>query len=81
MPDILTIEKDIKGFITGNILASNLDITTDTILQDVGMDSYSVVEIILFVERKYKLQLPNEALLPQNFESIKAIAATVNGLM
>lgn len=77
MADIATIEKDIKKFITDNILAGNLSIENDTKLQDAGMDSYSMVEIILFIERKYKVQVPNEKLSPNNFETISAIAQTV----
>lgn len=80
MADIATIETDIKKFITENILAANVPVENDSKLQDAGMDSYSMVEIILFIERKYKLQVPNEKLSPDNFESISAIAKTVASL-
>ena len=81
MADISTIEKDIKKFIIENILAGNVAVERDTKLQDAGMDSYSMVEIILFIERRYKLQVPNEKLSPNNFESISTIAQTVAGLI
>lgn len=81
MAEIGAIENEIRKFITENILSQDVAIDNTSMLQDVGMDSYSIVEIILFIERKYKLSMPNDRLLPANFESIQAIAKTVAELL
>ena len=79
--DTLTIEGEIKKFITGNILSGDVVVDRDTLLQDAGMDSYSMVEIILFIERQYHVSIPNDRLAPENFESIGAIARTIKEVM
>ena len=79
--DITTIQSDIKKFIESSILDNAVKIDNQTVLQDAGMDSFSIVEIILFIERKYGVGVPNDKLLPENFASIEAIAATVQELL
>lgn len=79
--DTLTIEREIKKFITDNILSGDVVVDSGTLLQDAGMDSYSIVEIILFIERQYNVSIPNDLLSPENFESIGAIARTIKGVV
>jgi acyl carrier protein len=39
------------------------------------------VEIILFIERRFGVSIPDEKLVPDNFKTIQALAATVLELM
>lgn len=75
--DDITIMNDVKKFIENNIIAPGATIETHTELQDAGIDSFSIVEILLFIERKYGVVIPNEKLVPDNFKSIYAVAQTV----
>lgn len=72
--------EEVQQFITNNIVSEEVIIEPDTLLQDFGVDSYSIVEIILFIERKYGLQIPNQLLIPENFESVNAVVRTIQGL-
>ena len=75
--DIMTA---LKNFITTNILDASVQINEDTVLAQAGVDSFSTVEIILFIEREYHVSFPDDKLLPENFKSIRALAALVKEL-
>ncbi len=74
------IEKDIIHFLESNILSEGIKIYQDSLLRDVGIDSFSIVEIILFIERKYDIVIPDYKLIPDNFKTIQTIANTVKEL-
>ena len=78
-PEIIITE--IKKYIEKNILAAGVQIAADTDLKQVGIDSFSTVEIILFIERKFGVAIPDEKLIPDNFKTLNALAVTVLELM
>jgi acyl carrier protein len=78
-PEIII--EEIKNYIKKNILAENVHIDATTNLKHAGIDSFSTVEIILFIERKYGVSIPDDKLIPENFETLQALSATVQALM
>jgi acyl carrier protein len=76
-----SIETDIITFLVNNIVAKNTVITATTVLRDIGIDSFSIVEIILFIERKYGVVIPDDQLIPENFRTIQALSVIVNTLI
>jgi acyl carrier protein len=79
--DIEIIESDIITFLVNNIVAPNTVITATTVVRDIGIDSFSIVEIILFIERKYGVIIPDDKLVPENFRTIQALSIIVNSLL
>lgn len=79
--NIEIIESDIITFLVNNIVAPNTVITATTVVRDIGIDSFSIVEIILFIERKYGVVIPDDKLVPENFRTIQALAVVVNSLL
>ncbi len=79
--DTTIIIEDIKSYIQINILAEAVHIDADTVLKQAGIDSFSTVEIILFIERKYGVSIPDAKLIPDNFKTLQALANTVKELM
>ncbi|HQW83111.1 MAG TPA: acyl carrier protein [Ferruginibacter sp.] len=79
--DANTIIAEIKTYIEKNILAEKVLIDADTELKKAGIDSFSTVEIILFIERKFGVAIPDEKLLPENFKTLRSLATTVKALM
>ena len=75
------IIEEIKSYIKKNILAEAVQIDADTDLKNAGIDSFSTVEIILFIERKFGVAIPDEKLIPDNFKTLQALSATVLELM
>ena len=76
-----TIETDIITFLVNNIVAANTAVTATTVLRDIGIDSFSIVEIILFIERKYGVVIPDDQLIPENFRTIQALSVIVKTLI
>jgi len=72
------IEKELLHFLKTSILAEKVDLSETDELRSIGVDSFSIVEIILFIERKFGLILPDNQLLPENFKSIESIASLVS---
>lgn len=72
---------EINNYIRKNILDEAVQLDADTDLKKAGIDSFSTVEIILFIERKFAVSIPDEKLLPENFKTLQSLAATVQELM
>jgi acyl carrier protein len=79
--DANLIIAEIKKYIEKNILAAAVQVDAGTNLKQAGIDSFSTVEIILFIERRFGVSIPDEKLVPDNFKTIQALAATVLELM
>jgi len=69
------IVSDLCTFIQSNIVDKKNDVTPETSFSSLGIDSLSVVEMVLFMERKYNLALPEEELIPENFKTVNTLAA------
>ncbi len=71
----------IKNYIEKNILAEGVQVDAATDLKQAGIDSFSTVEIILFIERNFGVSIPDEKLVPENFRTLQSLAAIVQELM
>ena len=76
--DIEAIERELIQFLEKNILSENVKINAGQELKAAGLDSFSIVEILLFIERKFGFVIPDEQLLPENFKTIHSIALLVH---
>ena len=74
-PEIDDIAQALKGFVSGTIVDPSIDLVTHTVLATLGIDSFSLIEIVLFIERQYGVVLADESLTPENLKSINSIAA------
>ncbi len=79
--DANKITEELKKYIENNILSSDIKIDANTNLQQAGIDSFSTVEIILFIERQYGVMIPDDQLVPDNFRTLQALASTVQALL
>ena len=79
--DINFIISEIKSYVEKNILAEGVQVDAGTNLKQAGIDSFSTVEIMLFIERKFGVSIPDEKLIPDNFKTIQSLAAIVLELM
>ena len=61
-------------FLQKNILASDVEVTPETELAVIGVDSFSLMELILFIERRFGLVLPLESLTPQNTATVSNLS-------
>jgi acyl carrier protein len=68
---------EIKSFIARNFLFSedgNAVADDESLMKNGTLDSTGILELIMFVEEKFKLKIPDEDMLPENFDSVRAIA-------
>ncbi len=75
MLDQKKITEEAKGFIS-----KQLDLSLDAIpvkqeLKSMGMDSFRIIELVLFLERKTGLSFPDHAYTPDNLNSLDSIVA------
>ncbi|MCL4120533.1 UNVERIFIED_CONTAM: hypothetical protein GTU68_029061 [Idotea baltica] len=72
--NIQEIEKAIAAFVRENLIAESVELKVDTALSAIGLDSFSLIEIVLFLERQFDIELPDEALSPENIKSVASFA-------
>jgi acyl carrier protein len=71
MPEI---ERDVRTFITENFILDGEHLESDAALTGRGvLDSMGVLELIMFVEERYGVKVPDEDTVPENFDSIDRI--------
>ena len=75
--DIQAIENAIIKFLRSNILAEGVELNAHTVLREIGIDSYSIVEIVLFIERHYNYVVPDTHLKPEHFVTVNTISEMV----
>lgn len=75
------VESDVRRFISENfpLSASGSELrASDSLLEAGVIDSVGVLELIEHLESTYAIQIPDEDVLPENLDSIGAIAAYVS---
>jgi acyl carrier protein len=75
----MSVETRVREFLKGNVvLQSDAEISADESLLDSGiLDSASILELVSFLESRFGIVIPDDELLPENFETINAIVALV----
>jgi acyl carrier protein len=51
------------------------------LFRDGYVDSLGVVELLAFIQDEFGVEVPDEALVPERFETIEDIARVVHGLL
>ncbi len=75
------ITQTLVQFVKNNILAKDVEFSSSSSLAKTGVDSYSVIEIILFIERQYGVVIPDTLLVPANLNSVDSLAGCVFQLL
>jgi acyl carrier protein len=74
---------DLLSFVRSRILADNVRFSVDTSFQSVGIESVSLLEILLYLEREFDIYVADESLTAENISSVRQLAltayATVSG--
>jgi acyl carrier protein len=72
------IQRDVREFIQKGLVRDVRAIKDDESLLEAGVvDSLGVLALIEYIERRYGLQVTENEMMPENFETIGAIAAFV----
>jgi acyl carrier protein len=69
------ISRQLLQLIKNTIVDPDTEVDVDTSFNKLGIDSMAIIELVLFLERKFKITLPETELLPANFKSVATLAA------
>lgn len=76
-PALLELKKNLRSFIVDTFLfgdAGNLTDETSFLSQGI-VDSTGVLELVAHLEQTYRVQMKDDELVPENLDSINALAA------
>ncbi len=73
------IERELKTYLLQTALADRKPITDikpdDSFMNNGILDSLSLLDFVLFIERRYHIKIPGEEIVPENFDSLAAVTA------
>ncbi|NLG09361.1 MAG: acyl carrier protein [Deinococcales bacterium] len=79
-PDSGSIERELRQFLDDNFIldggAERLD-REESLTQAGVLDSMGVLELIMFIEERFGVQVPDEDTLPENLDSVARVVAYV----
>ncbi len=73
----MNITQELVAFIKSELVDEHVTVTVDTPFESLGLDSFSIIEIILFIERKFGVTLPDKELNKSNLFSASTLAECV----
>ena len=74
------IDQDIRGFVDENFLFGQSDdqlANDDSFLENGIIDSTGVMELVMFLENRFSIQVDDDELVPTNLDSINRLVAFV----
>jgi len=81
MPSVATIVEELRHYVGSQVLSPAIVFDADTPLAQLGIDSSSLLSLLLFVERRFGVMVPDEELNRANLSSLNALAACVHRLV
>ena len=76
------IERDVRHFITENFILNGATIDgAGSLTRNGVLDSMGVLELIMFIEERFGITVPDEDTLPENLDSVDLIVRYVRGRM
>ena len=74
---VAEIAESLQRYVAHELLADHACCKLDTPFADLGVDSAALLSMLLFVERRFGIMVPDEELSHANLESIQTLAACV----
>jgi acyl carrier protein len=79
MKDV-TVEAVVREFLTNELGKNAAGLHADESLLESGtLDSVGVMRLVAFLEQRYAIQVSDDDLMPDNFDTLSAISAFVAG--
>lgn len=67
------ISSELVKFVQSTLLDETITITDETPFNEIGIDSMAIIELVLFIERKFNVTLSDKDLMPDNLKSINTL--------
>jgi acyl carrier protein len=78
--DFNAIVLELSQFVRTNLLAHHEEFDEHSLLAEAGIDSYSIVELLLFSERNFGVTVPESHLTRENLASVASLAQCIVAL-
>ncbi|WP_147125061.1 acyl carrier protein [Shimia ponticola] len=76
-----TVEEQVRGILAEQAMLDLDDVTTESTLEDLGLDSLGLVEVIFAIEETFDVQVPFNANEPDKSEfDISSVQKIVDGV-
>ncbi len=75
--DTSAICDQISGFLRTSVLDEHVAFSRESRLSELGVDSVSLVELLLFVERRFGIMMPESEMTEENLMSVETLACWV----
>ncbi|MBS3809667.1 MAG: hypothetical protein KGY38_05900 [Desulfobacterales bacterium] len=75
------IQESVLGFVRNEIFDPSAGIETDTHLIEAGLDSFSLLKILVFVEKTFDLRIPESEISEERMCSVGNISALIHELL
>jgi acyl carrier protein len=72
--------RDLREFLVSQVLGGTAPLLDETPLADVGVDSFALMETVLFVERRYGIVIPVERLTREHVRTVRSLGLCVASL-
>ena len=72
------IKQEIEKFISDNFIMGRKDLVLDpekSLIESGIMDSTGVLELVMFLEERFSIEIDDEELVPENLDSINNLVA------
>ena len=73
--DRATLERELVELISGQLLDVAQGLEADSSLPAAGLDSMAIMQLLVLIEERYGLWLPEADLVKENFADVRALAA------
>jgi acyl carrier protein len=68
------IDEQLLQYIRQSVVERHVPVDSDTSFTTVGIDSMGIIELVLFIERKFNIAIPEQEMIPANFKSVRTLA-------
>ncbi|MEO8068406.1 MAG: acyl carrier protein [Flavobacteriales bacterium] len=75
MLDAATLAMELCRYLQERVLDREVVCSPATPFTEIGLDSMSIIELVMYLERKHGIVLPDAALTPGNLSSAEALAS------
>jgi len=72
-----SVAESLCTFIEEELVGEGVPVVPDSDLAALGLDSFSLMSILMYIERTWEIQVPMETLTPENTATPAAIAGCV----
>ncbi len=71
----IQIQDELLSYLYQRFLAKDAPFDATIPFADIGIDSMTVVELVMYIEEKFKIEIPADQLTGKNLASLDALAA------